>query len=110
MWKNIGQRSRPQIPIWHTHVACWIPKAINTHSEYVTLIAFPLQRWLQERASMLLSTYTACLLTVPVRLFVRSQNLVSSARLGRLQTYLLDGSFEGHAVFDEVFSESTLCH
>jgi len=25
-------------------------KAINTHSEYVILIAFPLQQWLQENA------------------------------------------------------------
>ena len=26
--------------------ALWIPKAANTHSEYVILIAFPLQQWL----------------------------------------------------------------
>jgi hypothetical protein len=33
--------------------ACWIPNATNTHSQYVTLTAFPLQQWLHERASML---------------------------------------------------------
>jgi hypothetical protein len=33
-------------------IACRIPKATDTHSEYVILIAFPLQRWLQERASV----------------------------------------------------------
>jgi len=33
--------------------AGWIHKATNKHSEYVTLIAFPLQQWLRERASML---------------------------------------------------------
>jgi hypothetical protein len=33
--------------------AYWIPKAIDTHSEFVTLIAFPLQQWLQEGASLL---------------------------------------------------------
>jgi hypothetical protein len=27
--------------------ACWITKATNTHSEYIILIAFPLQHWLQ---------------------------------------------------------------
>jgi len=32
-------------------IACRIPKSINTHSEYVKLIAFPLQQWLHERAS-----------------------------------------------------------
>jgi len=39
----------------------WIPKATGTHSEHLTLIAFPLQQWLHERAPMLRYTYTACL-------------------------------------------------
>ena len=34
-------------------IACLIPKATNTHSEYVTLIAVPLQQWLHERVSIL---------------------------------------------------------
>ena len=38
MWGNIVERSRPQMAIWR--IAYWIPKATNTHSEYVTLIAF----------------------------------------------------------------------
>jgi hypothetical protein len=42
-------------------IACWITKATNTHSQYVILIAIPLQQWLQERASMLRYTYIACL-------------------------------------------------
>jgi hypothetical protein len=33
--------------------ACWITKATNTDSEYVILIAFPLQKLLRERASIL---------------------------------------------------------
>ena len=33
--------------------ACWIPKATNTHSEYVLLIVLPLQQWLHARVSML---------------------------------------------------------
>jgi len=53
MWKNIVQPDRPQTTIWRMRIACWIPKATNTHSEYVIPTAFPLQRWLQERASML---------------------------------------------------------
>jgi hypothetical protein len=36
--------------IWSMRFACWIPKATITHSEYVILIAFPLQQWLRERA------------------------------------------------------------
>jgi hypothetical protein len=42
-------------------IACWIIKATDTHSEYVILIAFPLQQWLHEGASMLRYTYIACL-------------------------------------------------
>jgi len=31
-------------------ILCWIPKAKRTHSQYVILIASPLQQWLHERA------------------------------------------------------------
>jgi hypothetical protein len=40
---------------------CWIPKATNTRSEYVILIAFPLQHWLRERAPVLRYMFIACL-------------------------------------------------
>jgi len=42
----------PHITIRRMRTARCIPKATNTHSEYVPLIAFPLQQWLLERASM----------------------------------------------------------
>jgi len=47
--------------IWRMRVACWISKTVNTHSEYVIIIPFPLQQWLHERASMSCFTYIACL-------------------------------------------------
>jgi len=53
MWKNIVEWYRPQMKIWRIRVAWWIPKATNTHQEYVILVAFPLQQWLHERASAL---------------------------------------------------------
>ena len=62
MWKNVVDPGRPQTTIWRMRIACWINKAIQTHSEYVILIAFPLQQWSRERASMLRYTYIACLL------------------------------------------------
>jgi len=34
-------------------IACWISKATNTHSVRLLLIAFPLQHWLHEGASVL---------------------------------------------------------
>ena len=45
-------------------IAFWIPKAKNTHSEYVVFIASPLQQWLHERPSMLRYTYIACIVTL----------------------------------------------
>jgi len=52
MWKNIVKQDRPQMTIWRMGSACWITKATNAHSEYVIPIAFPLQKWLLEHASM----------------------------------------------------------
>ena len=59
-WKNFVGPGRPQMTKWRMRIARWTPKATNTHSEYVILIAFPLQRWLYERASMLRYTHTGC--------------------------------------------------
>jgi hypothetical protein len=44
---------KPQMTIWRMRIACWIPKATNTQSEYVIHTAFPRQQWLRERASIL---------------------------------------------------------
>jgi len=40
-------------------IPCCIPKATNTHPQYVILFAFQWQHMLHERASMLRYTYTA---------------------------------------------------
>ena len=61
MWKYIIQPDRPHMTIQHMRIACWIPKATNTHSEYVILIAFPLQLRLHKCASLLRYTCIACL-------------------------------------------------
>ena len=62
MWKNIVEPDRPQMTIWRMRIACWITKATNTLRTCTTLtrIAFLLQQWLYERASMLPYRYTAC--------------------------------------------------
>ena len=52
MWKNIVKTGRPQITILLMLIAWWIPKTTNTHSDCVKHIAFPLQQWLYEGASM----------------------------------------------------------
>ena len=38
MSNNIVVPDRPQVIIWSVHIACWIPKATNTHSQYVMML------------------------------------------------------------------------
>ena len=62
MWKNIVGLKRPQITKWRMRTSRCVPKAKNTHSEYVIIITFPLQQWLHERSSVLrYSTESVCL-------------------------------------------------
>jgi hypothetical protein len=50
--RHIVEPDRPPMKIRRTHIAWLKPKATNTHSECVILIAFPLQQWMQESVSM----------------------------------------------------------
>jgi len=60
MWKNTVHPDRPQMAIWRTRIARWIPKATNTYSEYVIHIAFALQQWFPPKyTSMLCYAYIA---------------------------------------------------
>ena len=45
-----------KIIIFCVHIACGIPTATDTHSEYATPTAFPLQQTLLEHMSMLRNT------------------------------------------------------
>jgi hypothetical protein len=78
MWKNVVERGRPRLKTRHMRIECRIPKVTDTHThthtythththththtlthtQYVILIAFPLQQRLYERASMLRYTYS----------------------------------------------------
>ena len=43
LWDKVEEfcrAGRPQMTIWRMRIACWIPKATNTHSEYVMLLIF----------------------------------------------------------------------
>jgi len=48
----------------HVPFGWWITKATNTNSECIISIAFPLQKWLKERASVLRYTCIVCLIYV----------------------------------------------
>jgi hypothetical protein len=60
MWKNIIEPGRSQMTTWRMRVACWIPKATNTHThtKYVLITAFPLQQWLQTVVTYGAETWT----------------------------------------------------
>jgi hypothetical protein len=69
--KNIVEAGRPQMTICRMRIACRITKATHTHTLTLThthtlticnIIAFPLQKQLHERASVLLYTYIAACL------------------------------------------------
>jgi hypothetical protein len=61
--KYIVGPNRSQVTIPRMPIACWMPKATDTQTqtEYVILIAFLLQQWLPERASLLRYTSIACI-------------------------------------------------
>ena len=75
MGKIIVEADSQQITIGRMRIACWIPKAANTHSEYVTLIAFPLQQWLHERAPLLRYTYMGPFLKYILAMKLESEGL-----------------------------------
>jgi hypothetical protein len=85
--KNMVEPERPQITIRRMRCVCWISETTRAHAQahvsaqdthnqtctrvctqarthtnkYEIRIAFPLQQWFRERASMLRYTYIACL-------------------------------------------------
>ena len=63
MWEKYCTARQATENMAHAHCMLSVPKATNTNSEYVILIAFPLQQLLQERASILRYTYMACLVS-----------------------------------------------
>jgi len=64
LWDNVEKYSGARQAandniVWHMHVVCWITKATDAHSEYVILIAFPLQQGLHKCTSVLCYTSIA---------------------------------------------------
>jgi hypothetical protein len=92
LWGNVdkygtARQAADDMIIRPTCFACWISKATDTYSEYVTLTAFPRQQWLSERASVLrlyahwLSFFYTLLQRIFERLQVRQGMLHGSFRL-----------------------------
>ena len=58
--ENTVELDKPQTIMWRLPVVCWIAKDTDTHSKYVILIAFPMQQWFHECASMSCYKHIAC--------------------------------------------------
>jgi hypothetical protein len=63
---------------WRLRIACWIPKATDTHSEYIILFAFARQEYLGEHTQCCGFTYIACLVNVSDRDIDRTGSYVAS--------------------------------
>ena len=75
MWKYIVERGRPQMTIWRMRIACGIPKATNTQTGWVILVALTLQQRLHECVSV----YDIC--TFPLLLTLNVVAHEATARL-----------------------------
>jgi len=71
--KNLVGPDRQQMTIWPTRIACWIPKATDTHSECVILIPLPTATMVA-RTRFNVKSYVYCL----SRLFFLQTELPSS--------------------------------
>ena len=60
--KNIVEPGRTQMTKQYMHIACLTTKATNTHSDHAIFIAFPLEKYLHERASVLRYIDIVCLM------------------------------------------------
>jgi hypothetical protein len=66
MWKNVVESDRSQWRYHTTLVDCMLDNwATDMHSEFIILMAVPLQQWLHERASMLRYTSVVSIVNYP---------------------------------------------
>jgi len=70
--ENMVEMDKPQIIMWHLPIVCWITKDTDTHSEYVILIAFTLQQWLHECASISSYKHIACHIQAMINICVEN--------------------------------------
>jgi hypothetical protein len=101
MWKNIVEPGWLQMTVKRMLIALLMPKATNAFSGYVRLIAFPPQKCLHKRASVLrysplptlfrrVYTYTAKELTTRLQLRTPAWNrMYSSANCAQSNALLL---------------------
>jgi hypothetical protein len=87
-----------QVKICRMCIACWIPKARNSHSECVMLIAFQLQQWLTQTCFTIILHihYFSCFFSYTDILFIKSNN----------QMAVLCGTYEGNKMREMLYSQN----
>ena len=85
MWEITVQPDRSQTTIWRMRVACCIPKATDTHSEFVIHIAFPRRKWSRERDSVL--RYTRVFTLRIMSIFTKIRKAISALASSGLSVY-----------------------
>ena len=97
MWKNTVQLRMPQMTIWCTRIACWVPEATNILIGYVIFIDFPMQQWLHDRVSLFRYTYLACLVSILMFswkiCYTETTNCYSSQQVFQNPTVILNALF-----------------
>jgi hypothetical protein len=66
IWKNIIEPDRQQMTVWGMCIACWIPQATNTHTEYIIFIAFPLHECPSMLLYMCIASLVTCTVIIPL--------------------------------------------
>ena len=128
LWDNVEKhRTAKQTTDYSTirrmRIAWWVHKATNTHSEYVIVIAFPLQQWLRERVSVLRYTYIVFFLILSPHSLVLNFNFrssllsprkfspctISSRTSSEAVLFLPCSGFVSHAQFQSSTKSSASC-
>jgi len=73
--------------IQRMRISRWILKATDTHSEYVTHIAFPLQQWLRERASVLRHMCIVCIVITETQYIFQSVPSIHNIYKSQMHNY-----------------------
>jgi hypothetical protein len=74
IWNNIVERGRPHMAMWRMWIACSIPEATNTHSEYTILLLFHCNNGCMEAPQCYV------IRTLPVSLFLQRQRKFANPR------------------------------
>ena len=74
IWKNFVEPDMLQMTMWRMHLACSMSKATKILLIYVIFVAFPLEMWLYERASLLRYSALPVLFVLYLRIHLKPKH------------------------------------